>query len=207
MSRVATCYRPNHRHVINTSCAWYIARHRRCHHLRRCPTQILTVPLVTTAEWSSRRSHSRVRTNPKRQHCSNWEDDNYDNGDDDTAMTTTTIVRKTDNGYSKTDRAYCNDKGVFPDARSWDLDSILCDGMEVVTNSLQDFGVWGRRTSVAYPPPTFDSQAAHSGSGSSGNDHDGEDASPASLVHAHVPRPPGFSREILLGLQNQEAAV
>ncbi|KAH9021355.1 hypothetical protein EDB85DRAFT_1895737 [Lactarius pseudohatsudake] len=53
--------------------------------------------------------HSRVGTNPKRQHCGNWEDDNYNNGDDDTAMTTTTMVRKTDNGYSKTDRAYCND--------------------------------------------------------------------------------------------------
>ncbi|KAH9042657.1 hypothetical protein EDB85DRAFT_1885902 [Lactarius pseudohatsudake] len=96
-------------HTKKKRSAWYIARHRRCHHLRCCPTQILTVPLVTTAEWSSRRSHSRVHTNPKRQHCGNWEDDNYDNGDDDTAMTTTTIVRKTDNGYSKTDRAYCND--------------------------------------------------------------------------------------------------
>ncbi|KAH8982687.1 hypothetical protein EDB92DRAFT_1819775 [Lactarius akahatsu] len=103
---------------------------------------------------------------------------------------------------------------VIDKYKELDLDSMLCDGMEVVANSLRDFGAWGRRlitirrsTSVAYPPPTFDSQAAHGGSGSSGNDHDGEDASPASPVHAHVPRPPGFSREILPVLQNQEAIV
>jgi len=26
-----------------------------------------------------------------------------------------------------------------------DVDSMLCDGMEVIANSLQDFGSWGRR--------------------------------------------------------------
>jgi hypothetical protein len=30
-----------------------------------------------------------------------------------------------------------------------DIDSILCDGMEVVANSLQDFGSWGRRVCQA----------------------------------------------------------
>lgn len=44
-----------------------------------------------------------------------------------------------------------------------DLQTLLCEGMEVVANSLQDFGSWGRRlitlkktTSAKYPPPTFD---------------------------------------------------
>lgn len=29
-----------------------------------------------------------------------------------------------------------------------DIDSMLCEGMEVVANSLQDFGSWGRRVSL-----------------------------------------------------------
>ncbi|KAI0665934.1 tRNA guanosine-2'-O-methyltransferase [Trametes maxima] len=44
-----------------------------------------------------------------------------------------------------------------------DIDAMLCEGMELVANSLQDFGSWGRRlitirkaTSDKYPPPTFD---------------------------------------------------
>ncbi|KAI0785684.1 tRNA guanosine-2'-O-methyltransferase [Abortiporus biennis] len=49
-----------------------------------------------------------------------------------------------------------------------DIQTMLCDGMEVIANSLQDFGSWGRRlitirknTSERYPPPSFD---AHGGS-------------------------------------------
>ncbi|KAF9784413.1 tRNA guanosine-2'-O-methyltransferase [Thelephora terrestris] len=41
-----------------------------------------------------------------------------------------------------------------------DIDTMLCDGMEVIANSLQDFGNWGRRlitikkcTDESYPPP------------------------------------------------------
>lgn len=30
-----------------------------------------------------------------------------------------------------------------------DISSMLCDGMEVVANSLQDFGSWGRRVSIS----------------------------------------------------------
>ncbi|KAF4620526.1 hypothetical protein D9613_000293 [Agrocybe pediades] len=44
-----------------------------------------------------------------------------------------------------------------------DIYSMLCDGMEVIANSLQDFGSWGRRlvtikktTSKKYDPPTFE---------------------------------------------------
>ncbi|GAW02478.1 tRNA guanosine-2 -O-methyltransferase [Lentinula edodes] len=43
-----------------------------------------------------------------------------------------------------------------------DIYTMLCDGMEVIANSLQDFGSWGRRlvtirkvTSELYPPPDF----------------------------------------------------
>ncbi|KAF5370810.1 hypothetical protein D9758_001866 [Tetrapyrgos nigripes] len=44
-----------------------------------------------------------------------------------------------------------------------DVQSMLCEGMEVIANSLQDFGSWGRRlvtilktTTDSYSPPTFD---------------------------------------------------
>ncbi|OCH85102.1 tRNA guanosine-2'-O-methyltransferase [Obba rivulosa] len=44
-----------------------------------------------------------------------------------------------------------------------DLQTFLCEGMEVVANSLQDFGSWGRRlitirkaTTQQFPPPAFD---------------------------------------------------
>jgi tRNA (guanine10-N2)-methyltransferase len=60
-----------------------------------------------------------------------------------------------------------------------DIQTMLCEGMELIANSLQDFGSWGRRVSEAfwlrsnsdhglqlvtilkstkdhYPPPTFD---------------------------------------------------
>ncbi|KAG6331791.1 hypothetical protein ID866_7297 [Astraeus odoratus] len=45
-----------------------------------------------------------------------------------------------------------------------DVKSSLCEGMELMSNSLQDFGSWGRRlitirkmTTNSYPPPTFES--------------------------------------------------
>ncbi|PPQ63667.1 hypothetical protein CVT24_004552 [Panaeolus cyanescens] len=44
-----------------------------------------------------------------------------------------------------------------------DIHTMLCEGMEVIANSLQDFGSWGRRlvtirkvTKEKYPPPTFE---------------------------------------------------
>ncbi|RDX42082.1 tRNA guanosine-2'-O-methyltransferase [Lentinus brumalis] len=44
-----------------------------------------------------------------------------------------------------------------------DVQTMLCEGMEIVANSLQNFGSWGRRlitvrkiTTKKYPPPTFD---------------------------------------------------
>ncbi|KAI6040339.1 tRNA guanosine-2'-O-methyltransferase [Pisolithus marmoratus] len=49
-----------------------------------------------------------------------------------------------------------------------DIISSLCDGMELVANSLQDFGTWGRRlitirkTVVSdHPPPTFETVASY----------------------------------------------
>ncbi|KAH8994742.1 tRNA guanosine-2'-O-methyltransferase [Lactarius hatsudake] len=98
---------------------------------------------------------------------------------------------------------------VIDEYKELDLDSMLCDGMEVVANSLQDFGAWGRRlitirksTSVAYPPPTFDSQAAHGCSSS--NDYDGEDASPALPVHAHVPAHRDFREKYFQGFKTKK---
>ncbi|TFY66268.1 hypothetical protein EVG20_g4821 [Dentipellis fragilis] len=47
-----------------------------------------------------------------------------------------------------------------------DIHTMLCDGMELVANSLQDFGAWGRRLVTIrktgtenYPPPKFDSDS------------------------------------------------
>jgi tRNA (guanine10-N2)-methyltransferase len=37
---------------------------------------------------------------------------------------------------------------VIDEYKELDLDSMLCDGMQVVANSLQDFGAWGRRVRV-----------------------------------------------------------
>jgi len=34
---------------------------------------------------------------------------------------------------------------VIDEYKALDLDSLLCDGMQVIANSLQDFGAWGRR--------------------------------------------------------------
>lgn len=34
---------------------------------------------------------------------------------------------------------------VIDEYKELDLDSMLCDGMQVIANSLQDFGAWGRR--------------------------------------------------------------
>ena len=37
---------------------------------------------------------------------------------------------------------------VIDEYKELDLDSLLCDGMQVIANSLQDFGAWGRRVRV-----------------------------------------------------------
>ena len=42
---------------------------------------------------------------------------------------------------------------VTDEYKELDLDSMLCDGMQVIANSLQDFGVWGRRVRVPRLPP------------------------------------------------------
>ncbi|KAI0335002.1 tRNA guanosine-2'-O-methyltransferase [Cubamyces sp. BRFM 1775] len=52
---------------------------------------------------------------------------------------------------------------VTEEYKEVDVEAMLCEGMELVANSLQDFGSWGRRlitirktTAENYPPPTFD---------------------------------------------------
>ncbi|KAK2467888.1 hypothetical protein APHAL10511_000183 [Amanita phalloides] len=51
---------------------------------------------------------------------------------------------------------------VVDDYQEIDINTMLCDGMEVIANSLQDFGSWGRRlitirksTTARHPPPSF----------------------------------------------------
>jgi phosphoglycolate phosphatase-like HAD superfamily hydrolase len=34
-----------------------------------------------------------------------------------------------------------------------DIDTMLCEGMEVIANSLQEFGSWGRRVGICSPMP------------------------------------------------------
>ncbi|KAF8262428.1 tRNA guanosine-2'-O-methyltransferase [Lactarius quietus] len=82
---------------------------------------------------------------------------------------------------------------VIDEYKELDLDSMLCDGMEVVANSLQDFGAWGRRlitirksTSVAYPAPTFDSQTAPGG------------------THAHIPAHRDFREKYFQGFKTKK---
>ena len=58
-----------------------------------------------------------------------------------------------------------------------------------------------KSTSVAFPPPTFDSQTARDGSGSNSYYHGGEDTSPASLVHAHVPAHRDFREKYFQGFK------
>jgi hypothetical protein len=64
-----------------------------------------------------------------------------------------------------------------------------------------------KSTSLVYPPPTFDSQIARSGNGSSSNDRDAEDASPASLVHAHIPAHRDFREKYFQGFKNQKPSL
>jgi tRNA (guanine10-N2)-methyltransferase len=77
-----------------------------------------------------------------------------------------------------------------------DIRTMLCDGMELVANSLQDFGSWGRRvsfgsagilhvsqpdclqlitikktTNEVFPRPSFDPEQAVVGSDSTAQDH------------------------------------
>ena len=40
---------------------------------------------------------------------------------------------------------------VTEEYQELDVDDMLCEGMEVIANSLQDFGTWGRRVSRYSP--------------------------------------------------------
>ena len=40
-----------------------------------------------------------------------------------------------------------------------DIDTMLCEGMEVISNSLQNFGSWGRRVEIRLPVPDSESEA------------------------------------------------
>jgi len=52
---------------------------------------------------------------------------------------------------------------VTDEYKEIDIDAMICEGMEIIANSLQEFGSWGRRlitirktTSIKFSPPTFD---------------------------------------------------
>ncbi|KAI9510945.1 tRNA guanosine-2'-O-methyltransferase [Russula earlei] len=89
---------------------------------------------------------------------------------------------------------------VIDEYEELDLDSMLCDGMQVIANSLQDFGAWGRRlitirktTSRLYPPPTFDARrAVHIG------DTEGEGDSD---IPIHVPAHRDFREKYFQGFK------
>ncbi|OBZ70811.1 tRNA (guanine(10)-N2)-methyltransferase [Grifola frondosa] len=73
-----------------------------------------------------------------------------------------------------------------------DIQSMLCEGMEIIANSLQDFGSWGRRlitirktTTTKYPPPSFELEATQSNEASG----------------AHVPAHKDFRGEVLPRIQ------
>jgi hypothetical protein len=45
---------------------------------------------------------------------------------------------------------------VIDEYKELDMDSVVCDGMQVIANSLQDFGAWGRRVCIipfSHRPP------------------------------------------------------
>ncbi|EIW82661.1 RNA methylase [Coniophora puteana RWD-64-598 SS2] len=74
---------------------------------------------------------------------------------------------------------------VTDEYRPVDIESMMCDGMELVANSLQDFGSWGRRlitikkmTSEEYGPPSFDSEERDAAS-AGGEEEGGDENAPA----------------------------
>ncbi|KZT29058.1 tRNA guanosine-2'-O-methyltransferase [Neolentinus lepideus HHB14362 ss-1] len=84
-----------------------------------------------------------------------------------------------------------------------DIKTMLCDGMEVVANSLQDFGSWGRRlvtirktTSEQYPAPTFDVPPPVPEQSPTGNEE----------AVAHVPAHQDFRRKYFEGFKKASDA-
>ncbi|KAH9963840.1 tRNA guanosine-2'-O-methyltransferase [Russula dissimulans] len=101
---------------------------------------------------------------------------------------------------------------VIDEYKELDLDSVLCDGMQIVANSLQDFGAWGRRlitirktTSESYPPPTFESQTAPQGGGESEEAGEGDSESEPP-VHVHVPAHRDFREKYFKGFNKSPGA-
>jgi len=97
---------------------------------------------------------------------------------------------------------------VIDEYKELDLDSLLCDGMQVIANSLQDFGAWGRRlitirkaTSQSYPPPIFDSHAA-----APRGDEPVEERDPSPLP-VHVPAHRDFREKYFQGFRKPPDVV
>ncbi|KAH9993243.1 tRNA guanosine-2'-O-methyltransferase [Russula vinacea] len=97
---------------------------------------------------------------------------------------------------------------VIDEYKELDLDSMLCDGMQVIANSLQDFGAWGRRlitirkaTSRSYPPPTFDSQPAPPAPRDADAEREGNFSSPI-----HIPAHRDFREKYFQGFKKPSDA-
>lgn len=89
---------------------------------------------------------------------------------------------------------------VNEDYAEIDIHSLLCDGMEIVANSLQDFGSWGRRlitvkktTAEKFPPPTFDTVPASA------------DATAAFDTPQHIPAHKDFREKYFQGFKKEDA--
>lgn len=83
---------------------------------------------------------------------------------------------------------------VNEDYQEVDIRTMLCEGMEVVANSLQDFGSWGRRlitlrktTNQSYDPPTFEAPS--------------EDVDELDGETAHVPAHKDFREKYFQGFK------
>lgn len=90
-----------------------------------------------------------------------------------------------------------------------DINTMLCEGMEVVANSLQDFGSWGRRlitikkvTSQSYGPPAFTEhldQPVVADAGANGE-------TTLALPEKHVPAHKDFREKYFQGFNKEKSA-
>ncbi|EKM54553.1 uncharacterized protein PHACADRAFT_196984 [Phanerochaete carnosa HHB-10118-sp] len=94
-----------------------------------------------------------------------------------------------------------------------DLQTLLCVGMEVIANSLQDFGSWGRRlitikktTSDKFPPPTFDTMPFIAATETSAHIPATETSAhiPATETSAHIPAHKDFREKYFQGFKKGE---
>ncbi len=91
-----------------------------------------------------------------------------------------------------------------------DIQAMLCDGMELVANSLQNFGSWGRRVGVPAAPVwrgITDATTAHHDTEGDGTSISASHLRPCTCGHGECgcacSRPQGLPREVLPRLQEK----